>query len=90
MKLKTRITNIKKSKNRFLGVDFFIKKTVIQEKKPTQPIKKDNTSIKLKFSAYIIYRAPINELLNKLVTYKFVKRNQIGELVPTGKVNYLS
>jgi group II intron reverse transcriptase/maturase len=77
---KTKITNIKKSKSRFLGVDFFIRK-------PITGYKKSSKLIKQKFSPRIIFHAPIIELLNKLVTHGFIKRNHIGELIPKGKSN---
>jgi len=84
---KTKITNIRKNKCRFLGVDFFIRKTTSKYKKPTRLVRKDGKLIKQRFSPRIIFHAPIKELINKLVTNGFVKRNHIGELVPKGKSN---
>jgi group II intron reverse transcriptase/maturase len=84
---KTKITNIRKHKCWFLGVDFFIRKTTSEYKKPTRLVIKDGKLIKQRFSPRIIFHAPIEELINKLVTHGFIKRNHIGELVPKGKSN---
>ena len=84
---KTKITNIRKNKCRFLGVDFFIRKVTTEYKKPARLVKKDGKLIKQRFTPRIILHAPIKELLNKLVTHKFIKRNHLGELIPKGKSN---
>jgi hypothetical protein len=40
---KTRITNLRKGKCRFLGVDFFVRPTTDKYGKPTKTIKKKKT-----------------------------------------------
>ena len=87
---KTRITNIKKSKCRFLGVDFFIRKTTNEYKKPVRAVKKGNTTVRQRFSPRIIFHAPIYELLEKLCKYKFLKRNKLGDFIPISKSNCVS
>lgn len=84
---KTKIINIRKNKCRFLEVDFFIRKTTSKYKKPTGLLRRDGKLIKQRFLPRIIFHAPIEELINKLVAHGFVKRNHIGELVPKGKSN---
>lgn len=87
---KTKITNIRKSKSRFLGVDFFIRKPTTEYKKPTRLIQKGDKLVKQRFSPRIIFHAPIIELLNKLVTHGFIKRNHTGELIFKGKSSCVS
>jgi group II intron reverse transcriptase/maturase len=84
---KTRITNLRKGKCRFLGVDFFVRPTTDKYGKPTKTIKKKKTSVKQRFAPRLIYHAPIEELLVKLKEFGFVKRNRLGEFIPTGKSN---
>lgn len=86
-KEKTKISNIGKDKCRFLGIDFFIRRTTLEYKKPTRLVKKGSNVIKQRFSLRIILHAPIKELLQKLVIHKFVKRNCFGEFVPVGRSN---
>nr|YP_009144751.1 orf742 [Pseudo-nitzschia multiseries]AKJ77359.1 orf742 [Pseudo-nitzschia multiseries] len=87
---KTKIRNIRKSRSRFLGVDFFIRKITTEHKKPTRLIRKGDKLIKQRFSPRIIFHAPIKDLLDKLVTYGFIKRNHLGDLIPKGKSNCVS
>jgi len=87
---KTKIRNIRKSRSRFLGVDFFIRKITTEHKKPTRLIRKGDKLVKQRFSPRIIFHAPIKDLLDKLVTYGFIKRNHLGDLIPKGKSNCVS
>jgi group II intron reverse transcriptase/maturase len=69
---KTRITSLRSSKCRFLGVDFFIRMNTEKYFKPTRLVKK-NTTIRQRFAPRIILHAPIIELLTKLKKQGFVK-----------------
>lgn len=84
---KTRIISLRKSKCRFLGIDFFIRKNTKQHHKPTRLVKKNNSVIRQRFVPRIILQAPILELLIKLKDKGFVKRNKKGEFFPIGKSN---
>ena len=83
---KTQITSLRKGKCRFLGVDFFIRKTTDEYSKPTRLVKK-NTIVRQRFTPRIILHAPILELLIKLKNKGFVKRSSKGEFFPIGKSN---
>jgi RNA-directed DNA polymerase len=83
---KTRITSLRSSKCRFLGVDFFIRMNTEKYFKPTRLVKK-NTTIRQRFAPRIILHAPIIELLTKLKKQGFVKRSSKGEFFPIGKSN---
>ena len=83
---KSQITSFRKSKCRFLGVDFFIHKNTKEYFKPSRLVKK-NVTIKQRFAPRIIMHAPILELLIKLQKNGFVKRSSKGEFFPIGKSN---
>jgi group II intron reverse transcriptase/maturase len=83
---KTHITSLRKSKCRFLGIDFFIRRNIEKHHKLTKLVKK-NTTIRQRFAPRIILHAPIFELLTKLKEKGFVKRSNHGEFFPKGKSN---
>lgn len=87
---KTRISNLRKNKCKFLGVEFFVRQITDEYSKPTKTIKQRETSIKRRFSPRLIYHAPIKELLVKLKNFGFAKRNKLGEFIYTGKSNCVS
>lgn len=82
---KTKITQIRKEKIKFLGVNFFIKETTDKYFKPVKLINK--ISIRQRVPPRIILHAPILDLLIKLKDRKFVKRNNKGEFFPISKSN---
>jgi group II intron reverse transcriptase/maturase len=83
---KTRITSLKKSKCRFLGIDFFIHQNTEKHRKPISLMKK-STIIRQRFVPQIILHAPILELLTKLKDKGFVKRSSKNKFFPIGKSN---
>lgn len=84
---KTHITSLRgKERSRFLGVDFFIRKTTDEQHKLVSLVKKNKT-IRQRFVPRVILYAPILELLTKLKDKGFIKRNHKGEFFPTGKSN---
>ena len=84
---KTRITPLRKSRSKFLGVEFFVRPTTDEHGKPTKTIKRGETSIKQRFTPRLILHAPIKELLVKLIKFGFTRRTRLGEFIPTGKSN---
>ena len=84
---KTKVTSLRKSKCRFLGFDLFIRRTNKDHYKPVTRVKKNNTTIRQRFSPRLIISAPILHLLNKLKEKGFVKRSSKSEFFPKGKSN---
>lgn len=84
---KTKITSLRQSKCRFLGFDLFIRKTTKDYYKPVTRVKKNNSTIRQRFSPRLIIHAPILDLLKKLKEKGFVKRTNKGEFFPKGKSN---
>ena len=84
---KTHITSLRDGKCRFLGVDFFIRKNNDKHHKPITLVKKNNTTIRQRFTPRIILYAPILELIVKLKDKGFVKRSRLGGFFPIGKSN---
>jgi group II intron reverse transcriptase/maturase len=87
---KTHITSLRDGKCRFLGIDFFIRKNDDKHHKPTTLVKKNNITIKQRFSPRIILYAPILELIIKLKDKGFVKKSRLGEFFPIGKSDCIS
>ena len=85
---KIKITQLRKGKCRFLGFDLFIRQTNKDYYKPVTRVKKNNTTIRQRFSPRLIVHAPILELLKKLKEKGFVKRSNRGEFFPKGRSNY--
>jgi RNA-directed DNA polymerase len=86
---KTPITSLRKSKCRFLGIDFFIRNNTKEHHKPKRLLKNKPT-IRQIFAPRIILHAPIIELLVQLKNNGFVTRNSKGEFFPIGKSNCIS
>ena len=84
---KTQITSLRNGKCRFLGIDFFVRKNNDKRHKPTTLVKKNNTTIKQRFTSRIILYAPILELIIRLKDKGFVKKSRLGEFFPIGKSN---
>jgi group II intron reverse transcriptase/maturase len=84
---KTQITSLRVGRCRFVGVDFFIRKSTDEHFKPIRARKIGNTTVKQRFAPRLILQAPILELLVKLKENGFVKRNNKGEFFPKGKAN---
>lgn len=84
---KTKITSLRRSKCRFLGFDLFIRKTTKDYNKPVVRVKKNNSTIRQRFSPRLIVHAPILHLLEKLKEKRFVKRSSKSEFFPKGKSN---
>jgi hypothetical protein len=68
-------------------VEFLIRKNTDSHFKPIRLVKKNNTTIRQRFTPRLILLAPILELLIKLCNKGFVKRNSKGEFFPIGKSN---
>lgn len=82
---KTKISHLRRHRCRFLGVDFFIRRTTDQYLKPVVHVKRGNTTIRQRANPRLILHAPIAYLLDKLVKHGFIKRNHLGMLYPRGK-----
>jgi hypothetical protein len=68
-------------------VEFLIRKNTDSHFKPIRLVKKNNTTIRQRFTPRLILLAPILELLIKLCNKGFVKRDSKGEFFPIGKSN---
>jgi group II intron reverse transcriptase/maturase len=84
---KSVITHLRKQRGKFLGFEFFIRKTSKDLIKPVKAIKYGNTSIRKRFSPRLILHAPIKDLLIKLVKLGFAKRNHLGQFHYKGKAS---
>ena len=82
---KTHITSLRKGVCHYLGVDFFIRKNTKEHSKPVRVVKKNNTSIRQRFTPRLVLKAPIRKLLIKLKEKGFIKRSSLGEFFPKGK-----
>ena len=78
----TQITSLRSDKCRFLGVDFFVQKSNVDNYLKSMRIAKKKINI-----PRIILHAPIHELLIKLKNQGFVKRSSKGKLFSIGKSN---
>ena len=83
---KSVITNLRKKKHgKFLGFEFFIRKTTNDHNKPVRVVKQVGTSIRRIFPPRLILHAPIFDLLMKLKNLGFIGRNHLGEFQYKGK-----
>jgi nicotine oxidoreductase len=87
---KTKITQLRKEKVRFLGVNFFIRENTDKYFKPIKLVKKNDTTIRQRVTPRLILHAPILDLLVKLKDRGFVKRNNKGEFFPISKSNCIA
>lgn len=71
---KTIITNLRDNKFEFLGADIRVKK------RSTFLFMRKNTRVRI--VDRLLINAPMSKLINKLLEAKFIRRNQLGDILP--------
>lgn len=86
-KTKTNITDLYTNKAHFLGHDIFKRRITASNQKPTATKIVKGRKDRFRATPRLILHAPIKKLIDKLVTYGFVKRNRLNQYFPTSKSN---
>jgi len=82
---KTKITNLRKEKAKFLGIEFFIRPLNKDHIKPLATSTRRGKLITTRTNPRLIFHAPIKGLLDKLVERGFARYNHKGLLSPISK-----
>jgi hypothetical protein len=92
LKLNDEKTNIRSINNKgvkFLGSYFYIRKVTSSNVLPQVIVKRNGINIKQRVSSRLILLAPVKELVEELVTNKFVRRNKFAKIYPCRKTNLI-
>ena len=76
---KSVITHLRKKRGKFLGFEFFIRKTTNDNIKPIRTVTQVGSSITRRFPLRLILHAPISDLLDRLVKESFIRRDHLGK-----------